>query len=249
MLPGVGGDEAGDHVEHGGLAGAVGTQQAHGFAAADREADAPRTTIALFVAFLDVLRDQPALMGREAALARPYSPYPGRRAAPWGLTGGATVSFGRAAVLKVAVKGDRLWACHTRRRLEARVKCEGDRRHGALVQSGESVADQPCNAFSGRPPGGGRGSCFFLGLGLAGAAFFLFVQFISCGKKTALARPFRLGRRFGRLLVTQPPPGRRGDGILRGGVDLALAGRHCRSAGAYRGPCSCRATARRCRPS
>ena len=36
---GIGRDQAGDHVEAGGLAGAVGTQQAHHFAAVHRQAD------------------------------------------------------------------------------------------------------------------------------------------------------------------------------------------------------------------
>ena len=37
----VGGDEPGDHVEHRGLSGAIGSKQSHGLSATDSEADPP----------------------------------------------------------------------------------------------------------------------------------------------------------------------------------------------------------------
>ena len=59
MSPCVGRDEAGDHVEHGGLAGAVGSEQPDRFPARDGQADALHHH-ALAVGLLDVLRAEPA---------------------------------------------------------------------------------------------------------------------------------------------------------------------------------------------
>ena len=56
---GIGRDQARDHVEAGGLAGAVGTQQADNLAALDRQADGSHHRT-LFVAFADAGHDQAA---------------------------------------------------------------------------------------------------------------------------------------------------------------------------------------------
>ena len=63
----IGGHQPGDHVEHGRLAGAVGAEQADGFAPRDREAH-PAHDHALLVALLDVVDGEPAL-GVERLLA------------------------------------------------------------------------------------------------------------------------------------------------------------------------------------
>ena len=60
MRPASAGDQAGDHVEHGGLAGAVGAQQADRLAAARGEADALHDHAAA-IALLHVDGGEPAL--------------------------------------------------------------------------------------------------------------------------------------------------------------------------------------------
>jgi hypothetical protein len=56
----IGLDQAGHHIKHRGLAGAVGAEQAHGFAAADRQADA-LDHLAADKALLDTVDGQKAL--------------------------------------------------------------------------------------------------------------------------------------------------------------------------------------------
>lgn len=56
-LTGVGGDQAGDHVEHGRLAGAIGSEQADRFTATDRQRNTA-DDCSLFIAFDNVGRGQ-----------------------------------------------------------------------------------------------------------------------------------------------------------------------------------------------
>ena len=66
----VGRDQAGDHVEAGGLAGAVGAQQAHHFAAPQASGRPPRTTGRLLKLLPMWVTDKPLLPSTTARPAR-----------------------------------------------------------------------------------------------------------------------------------------------------------------------------------